>query len=353
MNKIWEEFSSNISKMGELLEAESVPQDSLTQAEGMRYLVRLLRYASINCIEYTDPRWPQFTSAPNPNMMTKIGADNPDNVYLRANISGKYSYRITGTRGTVPLLTFGSRINRYHQDGTMLQTGDLHSDDLVCDPDGRFTFIASVDKPESGNWLPLSPESNLISVRQTHQDRRNETPATLTIECLDTGLVPEPVSEDELAERLERTTALVTGTAETFSRWTRMFMTRPNELPDWGQDYFQKAGGDPTIFYLQGYWTLGEDEALVVESEVPDCEYWNFVLQNWWMESLDYNSANIYVNNHTAKLNDDGTVTIVIAHRDPGYGNWLSTTGHSEGTIMMRWVKAESHPLPRVRVVKI
>ncbi|XGU19608.1 hypothetical protein ACETU7_33205 [Rhodococcus sp. 3Y1] len=93
----------------------------------------------------------------------------PDNVYMRANISGKYNYRIIGTRGTVPLITFGSRVNRYHIDGTMLQTGDLHIHDLEVDENGRFEFIASVDKPDEGAWLPLAPDSNLISVRQTHQ----------------------------------------------------------------------------------------------------------------------------------------------------------------------------------------
>ncbi len=95
-------------------------------------------------------------------MMTKIGADNPDNVYMRANISGKYNYRIIGTRGTVPLITFGSRVNRYHIDGTMLQTGDLHIHDLEVDENGRFEFIASVDKPDEALgclWRPTATSS--------------------------------------------------------------------------------------------------------------------------------------------------------------------------------------------------
>ncbi|WP_316043316.1 hypothetical protein [Actinomadura sp. CNU-125] len=141
--------------------------------------------------------------------------------------------------------------------------------------------------------------------------------------------------------------------AKTFADWTRLFMTRPNELPDWGQHIFQNAGGDPTIYYLHGYWKLAEDEAWVIETEVPDCEYWNFVLQNWWMESLDYERANIYINNHTGKLNDDGTLTIVVSSRNPGFGNWISTEGHAEGTALLRWVKSESHPLPTCKVVKI
>ncbi|MFC7449210.1 DUF1214 domain-containing protein [Rhodococcus daqingensis] len=353
MNATWEKFCTDLLEVGKVLEDEIVPQDPLTQAEGVRYLSRLLRYATINCVEYTDPRWPQFTSAPNPNMMTKVGADNPDNIYMRANISGKYSYRIIGTRGTVPLITFGSRVNRYHIDGTMLQSGDLHIHDLEVDENGRFEFIASVDKPAEGVWLPLASDSNLISVRQTHQDRRNEVIGELSIECLNPEGDFEPLSPEELGERLDKSVGIVKGMAETFLEWSRDFMPQPNEIFDRGQEQFQKAGGDPTIFYLHGYWKLAEDEAWVIETEVPNCEYFNFVLQNFWVESLDYNRTNIYINNHTAKLNDDGTLTIVVAAKDPGYGNWINTDSHTEGTWAMRWIKADSHPIPTAKVVKL
>ena len=55
----------------------------------------------------------------------------------------------------------------------------------------------------------------------------------------------------------------------------------------------------------------------MIETEVPDCEYWNFVLHNWWMESLDHDRMKTYINNHTAKLNTDGTLTIVVAAETP------------------------------------
>lgn len=353
MNAVWEKFCADLLDVGNILQDDIVPQDSLTQAEGVRYLSRLLRYAMINCVEYTDPRWPSFTSAPNPNMKTKIGADNPDNVYMRANISGRHTYRITGTRGTIPLVTFGSRVNRYHIDGTMLQTGDLHARDLALDEHGRFSFIASVDEPAEGAWLPLAPDSNLISVRQTHLDRANEIPAELSIECLDPDGEFTPLTPKQIDERLTAAIGMVRGTTNTFLEWCRKFQPRANEIVDWGQDFFQKAGGDPTIFYFHGYWKLAEDEAWVIETEVPNCEYFNFVLQNFWVESLDYHRTNIYINNHTAKLNDDGTLTIVVAAKDPGYGNWIDTDAHREGTFALRWIKADSHPIPTSKVVKL
>jgi hypothetical protein len=49
------------------------------------------------------------------------------------------------------------------------------------------------------------------------------------------------------------------------------------------------VGGDPNIFYYHSYWSLQEDEALLIEIEgVPECRFWNLQLNNYWIESLDY-----------------------------------------------------------------
>ena len=39
--------------------------------------------------------------------------------------------------------------------------------------------------------------------------------------------------------------------------------------------------------------------------------------------------------------------------RDPGRGHWIDTTGHRSGTALLRWISAESHPVPRCRVVPL
>jgi len=82
----------------------------------------------------------------------------------------------------------------------------------------------------------------------------------------------------------------VHGTPATFVAWTELFMTRQNELPDWGQEMFQRAGGDPESFYQHGYFDLKPDEAWVIETRVPEAPYWNCQLDNWWMESMGWTS---------------------------------------------------------------
>lgn len=344
-DQAWSQFCRALEKAGEVI--GSGPDTPLDRAEGYRYLARLTREMLYSCLDNADPDFPRFHRLD----LVKIGADNPDNVYLSANVRGDRTYRITGTRGTIAYFSIGSKANRYAKDGTMASTGELSDADLTIAQDGTVEIIASAVE-QSGNWLPLAPDSTGLVVRQTYLDRTTEVPGQWHIEQLDGPAEPAELTPEFLAKALQRAALSVHGTAATFAHWTQTFMARPNELPDFGQEMFQRAGGDPEIFYLHGYWTLRPGEAWVVETDVPDCPYWNFQLDNWWMESLDHRRR-ITVNKHTAVLDADGRLTIVVAPRDPGVGNWIDTCGHNSGTALLRWLGASEHPIPKCRVVPL
>ncbi len=60
------------------------------------------------------------------------------------------------------------------------------------------------------------------------------------------------------------------------------------------------------------------------------------------------------INGGQCVYEDDGSWRIVVAHRDPGTPNWLSTAGHREGRLWFRWFLAESLPeRPRTEVVHL
>jgi hypothetical protein len=42
--------------------------------------------------------------------------------------------------------------------------------------------------------------------------------------------------------------------------------------------------------------TLMKSEYMEITTDIPDCEYWNFQLENYWMESLDYRHNPIHIN---------------------------------------------------------
>jgi len=106
---------------------------------------------------------------------------------------------------------------------------------------------------------------------------------------------------------------------------------------------------------------LREDEVLSIVLELPACEYWNFQLNNIWMESMDYESFNnVSINQCTAVTYAPGSVSIVIAHKDPSElqlpgvprpFNWISTTAHRHGTMALRLLRSATAPVPVLHVL--
>lgn len=348
--RAWEDFCDRLKAAGQVILRPETPVTEIDRAEGWRYLSRLTRVALEMMLEHADPDFPSFYRAS--HATAKIGADNPDNEYLNATIAGDREYRLRGTRGTVPFLSFGTKANRYATDGTMASTGELDGRALLLEADGSFEVAVSRE-PRPGNWLPLAADSSLLIVRQTFLDRPREVPATVSIESMGGPARPEPLSARRLDRGLQSAAAFVVGTARTFADWTQGFRAHPNSLQTLDQSPFWRAGGDPSIFYLHGYWELAAEEALVIETAVPECELWNFQVDNYWMESLDYRYLPVCVNKHTARYNPDGSVTLVVAGSDPGVGNFLDTAGHRCGTMLLRWTRAKEHPVPRCRVVTL
>src|SRR5580658_2581074 len=346
----WEQFCVALKAAGAVVLRPETPATELDRAEGWRYLSRLTRVGLEMMLEFGNPDFPVFYQASNTSI--KIGGDNPDNVYWNATIAGDRDYRLRGTRGTVRYLSFGTKANRYAIDGTMASTGELDARELKVRPDGTFEVIVSRTR-HGENWLPMAADSSMVLVRNTILDRSTETAAVMTIERIGGPAKPAPLSAERLERALMATAAFVRGTAGTFADWVRDFKAKPNELATLDQTLFFKSGGDPNIFYLHGYWQLQPDEALIIETTPPECEFWNFQLDNYWMESLDYRYAPVWVNSHTANYNADGSVTLTIARANRGFSNWIDTDGHTSGSMLLRWTRAKTHPVPRCRLVKL
>lgn len=351
--QLWDEYCDALKRAGQLLRRPEAPRDVFNQAEGVRYLSRMVRAGLEAMVESSDPEFPGFSTLASGTI--KIGADNPDNLYQSARIKGTLEYRVRGHRGTVPTLNFATKKGGYHKPGApMIGTGFLDGKQLQVDADGAFEILLSNRRPDSGNWLPLEPDSNLLLVRQTFHDRRREQPAQLAIERLGTAAPPPPLDPAHLASQLMAAARYTENTAKLFCDWSAHFKQHHyNTLPLGDQSMYQAAGGDPNILYYHGYWELADDEAMVIDASLPDCEFWNFQVDNHWMESLDYSRYRIHVNSHGARRNPDGSVSIVIAHEDPGHPNWLTTAGHRLGTSLFRVIGAAGAMADiRTRVVK-
>jgi len=346
----WSDFCRTLESAGQVILGDGTPTDAFNRAEGFRYLSRITRAALETFVENADPRAPVLQRVVHETV--KMGADNPDNYYQNAAISGAYTYRIRGRRGTVHTLSFSTQNGHYGQGNGMPPSGHLEGSALEINPDGTFEIILSCEE-QPGNWLPMKPDTGTLIVRQTFLDRDNEERADLVIERLDGPSEPTPVTPHAIDEGLVTAANLVNGAAMIFASWAKGFMEHTNQLPEFDRDLSNRFGGDPNIVYYHSYWRLAPNEALVIEVTPPACDHWNFQLNNHWMESLDYRYFTIHVNKYTAQYEADGSVRIVVAHEDPGVANWINTVGHSRGTMCLRWVRANTHPQPATRVVKL
>lgn len=345
----WDDFCDSLKALGQHITRDDTPTDGFNRAEGFRYLTRLLRNGLESVVEGGSPEYPALRSLGN---MVKMGADNPDNLYQGASLSGEYDYKISGNRGSVFYLGFSSISGGYGSDGTMITDGFLDHEQLEVDADGTFEIILS-QKQHSGNWLPLTEKTRSLNIRQTFLDRSSEKPARLSIERINLEGTPPAYSAMQLDSDLTRVSNYLHGTVKLFADWSNSFRPDINTLPPADQAYCQSIGGDPNIFYFHSYWEIADDEALVIEAKrIPECQTWNFQLDNYWMESLDYRYHRITVNKHTASYEDDGSVILYIAHQDPGTPNWIDTAGHSLGTMCWRWIGTNDHPELETRVIK-
>lgn len=340
----WDVFCERLKDAGQIIQRQATSAnafDPLDHAEGYRYLSRLLRAGLENQVESSNPHYPRFYQLANETI--KIGNDNPDNIYHNANLDGRLDYLITGHRGSVDYISFGTKAGSYETTGTMEPSGQLDGNQLALDDDGYFEIIVS-SEPKTGNWLPMQENSCSLIVRQTFGCRANETPADYQIRCLN-GDLPSTLQADEFSQRLLASADFVSGTASIFADWMRAYSHHINRLPYDDQEKCQRAGGDSSIQYLQSYWRLAEDEALLIHAkEIPQCKTWNFQLSNYWMESLDYRYHQISINKQTAEYEADGSVKLIVAHQSPGqqYKNHIDTCGHSKGGMLWRWVEADT-----------
>lgn len=351
-DELWEQFCTQLRDTGRHILRPEVPECSRTRAEGYRYITRVLRSALDTFVEYRDPSYPIIFRPC--DEIIKYGGDNPDNYYQKCYISGKKDYIIRGQRNSVDYLSFLTQGSNYAKDRKMLPTGFLDDNGLVLDSNKGFEIHLSA-KPHKKNWLAMEESTEALLIRQTFARRDLEQIAELEIECLNPDdTTPAPVSSTEFTQAIQSASQFLDATVGLFADWSERYQHHVNQLPKEDQAMCQRVGGDPNICYYNSYWSLKDKQALVVELPViPKCQTWNIQLCNYWMESLDYRYHRIHLNKSTAHYEDDGTVRVYIAHHDPKHPNWLTTTGLSQGTMLFRWIGAESHPDPVTKVITL
>ena len=330
------------------IEGDRATGDETTAAEGYRYLTDAL-HAATEIYVRSDAARPSFVPIVGPSF--KWGGDNSDSFYNFAPVSPAFEYLVRGRRGDavyISICVYGGP-----DDGRWSTriVSNLNDRELTFEPDGSFEIVVSTKQPAGGrNWLPLADDANAMITRDYHVDPRHGAPTIYSIETIPPQPPPAPLRDSEIAGRLRSVTNFL---REVFAITPIPDPAAPNTIADvWPVPAQTYGWAAKDAHYAMGVFDLDDDEQLVVEGRSPECAYWGVMLWNPFMQTFDYRYERIGINKQQAVYEPDGSWRLVIAARDPGQPNWLSTAGHRHGILFFRWFLAEEMPVTPVAHVE-
>ena len=322
--------------------------DEVDVAEGYRHLTHLLSYGLDLYLEGDADR-PWFTPLASPTR--KILGDNVDSRYHFAPLRGDRAYRIDGIRGDGVYLAFCIYGGKPDGEWSERVVANVSQRDLTFGPDGRFALVLGPERVPGADWVRLDPDAVCVVSREYFTDPVRARPSSFAIEPLAPPPVPPPLDDAMLARRLR---AVATFIRETLAIVPLPALPANLVGPPMPWSPHVPGWGTPDNVYALGAFDLGPDEALVIEGRSPPCTYWGVQVWNRYMQSLDWRHHRVSLNREQAALAPDGAFRVVVAHRDPGVANWISTAGHREGLVFCRWLQAETMPeQPASRVVRL
>jgi hypothetical protein len=346
--ELWQEFVARLDELGHTITAAPFPATPADDLEGLRHLALQAVCWMEWSLAHQDPRAPMFQRQN--DLVLQWGGPNADNIYRHARVHPSHTYRIVGRMHSCEDFILAIRRNFMHMEinGTI---AELSAHELGLQPGDDFEILLGGEGVES-NRVPLPDGALSVSIREYYFDWQPREPATFTIECLDADGPADAFTSKNLAFGLEEA---ATHLHRSLTYWNQYMLDARAQQTDnvFGGDYDVKRGL-AAAKYAFCFFDLAHDEALVVESDIPQSRYWSFHLYSlaWW-EALEF-ATRVTTRNHTqTRISDDGRVRIVVAHEDPGVANWLDTEGRREALLTLRWFwPLGDPPSPDARVVK-
>lgn len=342
LREAWHRFCDELKKAGDIPLRPMAPGNPVDKAAAYRLLARNIGLALQFEMENADPLHPELLHYFDP--IRKQGGDNTDALYVGGPINGTDTYRISGKRGSSRY--FGvTVVERGETPWGGGVAGTLFGDQIHVEEDGSFELFLSPE-PHPGNWIKTTPETFRVTFRQFFADWEGEEPMEARIDRLTGDGTPPQLTPEHVTEGLAAAAHWVNWSVEYWAEMIEKWKVQPNTFLSYRQLEDRKIdatpGGEPII----AYWTLPQDEALIVRVRPPVAAYWALEFGNYWWETMDYRYRLSSTNCHHATLEDDGELIVVISHDDPGVPNWLDPSGHSEGYMTFRWMLADSCPIP-------
>lgn len=314
--------------------------------EGYRWIFSIAA-VGLDAFVWGDTRRPHFVDIV--GRYRKWGGDNADAFYLYAPIDPQRTYRVTGNRADA--VYFSLTVYGGPDDGRYSEriVGTVNDRMVDVGKDGTFEIILSPDE-HPGAWLELEPDAVCAITRDYLDHPFTQRRMEWSIECLDDP-GEHRLTDADLARRFRAALTWVKDQANLVP----LGLGEPNSIDEpypVPQQTFGWAAGDAA--YAMGSFDLGEDQALVIRGRSPECAFWNLCLWNQFLHTYNYDYERVTINGGQVRYEPDGSWEIVVAGRDPGHDNWVSTQGHGTGRIWFRWFHpAETPDRPTTEVVQL
>ena len=189
----------------------------------------------------------------------------------------------------------------------------------------------------SGNWLPTTAQTTVLSIRETFNNWGTAVPDQLRLVRVDqTGPPLVHLSSNQMVAALKRASGQV---IEEGAYWDAYWTALLSRLPaNFVIPASATVGGLPTQISSLDHFDLAPGQALVINVP-PDqySAYQGLEVADVWGQTLPYAIHESSLNAAQAYLGSDGSYHFVISATDPGVPNWIDTDGHSEGFVFLRW----------------
>lgn len=328
--------------------------DPTDVAEGLRVILHHLGTGIETQLE-DDAARPVFREIVTP--WRKALGDNADARYHDARVHPAGTYRVRGNTGGAVYVSFTVEAGAEEGAFPSGTVGVLNDTGFDIGADGSFELVVGGPARDRG-WLPLAADASRITVR--HYWEQATPPATppapslgLAIDLVggevggegggEVPAAPPAPTDASVAASIRRMATYVRSrTIDTMAKPgagdAPAFVSRiPHEFPPPVPPGAHALAAADAAYSMAPY-LLGPDEALVIQARWPTCRCANVSLWNRQLQTFDYLRNRVSLNRAQAAQDPDGTVRVVIAHRDPGVPNWLSTEGRPFGLVFWRFM---------------
>ncbi|HLM62924.1 MAG TPA: hypothetical protein VK306_01385 [Acidimicrobiales bacterium] len=320
--------------------------DRTDVAEALRVIVHLLG-TGIEVQFEDDAAHPVFRAIVTP--WRKALGDNADARYHDAAVHPAGTYRVRGRTAGAAYVSF--TVEAGGDDGAFPSrtAGLLNDTGFDLADDGSFEITLGGPHRHRG-WLALPEDASRITVRHYWEETAspNVPPAPdlgLTIELVegDVPSAPAAPTDRSVASAIRRVATFVRSrTLDTIAKPGEgdapAFVSRvPHVFPPPVRPGAHALAAADAAYSMAPY-LLDPDDALVMRARWPRCRCANVSLWNRQLQTFDYLRHPVSLNRVQAVADPDGGLTMVIAHRDPGVPNWLSTEGRPFGLVFWRFM---------------